>query len=330
MLEAGVLKNPPMTNQREPARLLRCMVTGASGFIGAALVKRLGSRGHAVLAVVRPGTNMARLADASPQVEYAYASLDSLLSIEAQVSNFAPDVVFHLAWWGGNSKRFVNEIDQVLINVPGTLHTAHLARESGAKTFIYFGSCVEYGTYCVPVRESDPAIPKNLYGAAKYVGMQSAEGFCRLSDIRFCSVRPFWTYGPGDDRARMIPGLIEKLLDGQRPELTRGEQLWDFLYIEDAVEAVVGLAEESAASGIFNLASGTAVPLCEVMQHVRDLIDPKLELGLGEVPYAPDQIMHLQGDITRLRQAIGWEPSVSLAEGLRRTVAWHRAQRAIF
>jgi UDP-glucose 4-epimerase len=311
-----------------PMPPLRCVVTGASGFLGAALVEGLVQRGHSVLAVVRPESDRARLANVESKIEFAYASLHNLLTIEAHVAAFAPDVVFHLAWWGGNSKKFVNQADQMLINIPGSMNVVHLARQAHANTFVFYGSGIEYGKYNIPVRETDSAEPTNLYGASKLATMQMAETLCRLSGIRFCSVRPFWTYGPRDDANRMIPALIEKLLDRQRPAITAGKQLWDFLYIDDATEAVIRLAQTSSASGVFNMASGLAVPLGQVAECIRDLIDPGLELGLGDVPYASDQIMHLQGDISRLKHVTGWQPVVGLDDGLRRTVAWHQSKRA--
>ena len=306
---------------------LRCVVTGASGFLGAALVEGLLKHGHRVLAVVRPESDLARLSAVAMRIEFAYASLQDILSISHQVAAYSPDIFFHLAWWGGNSKKFVNEADQILVNIPGSVDVVHLARQAQAKTFIFYGSGLEYGTYNIPVRETDPVEPTNLYGAAKLATMQMAETICRFSGIRFCSVRPFWTYGPRDDANRMIPSLIEKLLDKQRPALTAGKQLWDFLFIDDATEAVIRLAQSPNASGVFNMGSGLAVPLGQVAENVRDLIDPSLDLGLGDVPYPSDQIMHLQADVSRLKSFTGWHPSVGLADGLRRTVAWHKSKR---
>ena len=102
--------------------------------------------------------------------------------------------------------------------------------------------------------------------------------------------------------------------------------MWDYIYVDDAVAALCAVLE-SQASGCFHLGSGTAVRLRGVMEQIRDFIDPALEIGFGEVPYAPDQVMHLQADIRRLRAATGWEPQIPLAEGLRRTVDWYRMER---
>jgi nucleoside-diphosphate-sugar epimerase len=141
-----------------------------------------------------------------------------------------------------------------------------------------------------------------------------------------------------DTATHMLPTLIETLLRRERPALTACEQQWDYLYIEDAAEALYQAAMTQAAmtqaamtpaaSGIFNLSSGSATSLLNVVTRVRDLIDPALPLGIAEVPYREGQVMHLEGSIERLSAATGWQPRVSLEEGLARTVAWHRASRA--
>ena len=97
--------------------------------------------------------------------------------------------------------------------------------------------------------------------------------------------------------------------------------------MEDAVEAIWQVAASPKATGIFNLGSGEAYAIRSIVERIRDLIDPDLLLGFGEVPYRPDQIMHLQADISRLREVSGWSPQVSLDEGLRRTVKWYRENR---
>src|SRR5205809_3338037 len=118
----------------------------------------------------------------------------------------------------------------------------------------------------------------------------------------------------------MIPYLIDALHHGERPALTLGEQSWDYIYVRDAAEAIYMAAAAGGASGAFNLGSGEAHTLRSVVERVRDLVDPSLPLGFGEVPYRPDQVMHLQADITRLKALTGWHPRTTLDEGLRWTV----------
>jgi UDP-glucose 4-epimerase len=115
----------------------------------------------------------------------------------------------------------------------------------------------------------------------------------------------------------------------ERRPLTGGAQAWDYLYIEDTAEALCQAAVNDGAHGVYNLGAGEAYPIRSLVERIRDLIDPALPLGFGELPYLPDQSMHLQADIHRFQNATGWSPEVSLEAGLKSTIAWYRANRAL-
>ncbi|MCU1225283.1 MAG: Nucleoside-diphosphate-sugar epimerase [Edaphobacter sp.] len=306
---------------------MRCLITGVSGFLGSHLARALIAEGHDVLAIVRPTSDLWRLDEIKSKLSFAFATLNTIETAREPIAKFRPEVAFHLAWTGGNSNKFVNQLSQVFENVPGTLELVRILAEAGCATVIYAGSSVEYGVFNIPASESDLPKPANLYGAAKYGAEVLVNGLCHAYRMRFCGVRVFWTYGPQDEAVRMIPSVIASLLDVQRPRLTEGRQLWDFLYIDDAVRAFLLLASTVSAEGVFNLGSGQPVTIRAVVESIRDLIDPSLELGFGEVPYGANQVMHLQPDVSQLQTATGWRPEVGLTDGIRRTVEWHRAQR---
>jgi nucleoside-diphosphate-sugar epimerase len=208
--------------------------------------------------------------------------------------------------------------------VGGSLELVRLAGELRCRDWIGLGSVLECGHYEVPHPEDVVARPASLYGAAKHGVSLMAERLCRIYGVRFLWLRLFYAYGPGDDPVRLIPYVITTLLRGEKPSLSPGEQRWDYLYADDLSEALVRLARTPDAQGVFNLGSGESHTIRHIVETIRDLIDPSLPLGFGEVGYRPDQIMHLRADIGKLRAATGWQPRASLAEGLRRTVDWHR------
>jgi len=199
-----------------------------------------------------------------------------------------------------------------------------LAAEAGCKTFVALGSQAEYGPQNRLLRESDPTEPTSTYGVAKLCALQASRHLARQMGMRFAWIRIFSLYGPRDNPDYMIPSLIEKLLRGEKPSLTSGEQLWDYLYVQDAAEAIAAVAQTTGAEGVFNLGSGRTETIRQTVRQIRDLIDPSLPLGFDEVPYRPDQVMHLQADISRLRAATGWTPRTMLADGLAQTIQWHR------
>jgi nucleoside-diphosphate-sugar epimerase len=186
------------------------------------------------------------------------------------------------------------------------------------------GSQAEYGPHHGALDETAATRPTTVYGVTKLCACFYAERLCRDQGIRFAWLRLFSSYGPSDDSAWMIPSVVIQLLRGQRPALTAGLQRWDYIHVADVATALIAVAQTPTAEGVFNLGSGEAPLLREVVEAIRDRIDQSLPLGFGEVPYRTDQVMHLQADIRRLREATGWRPRVPLREGLAQTIEWYR------
>jgi len=299
-------------------------VTGATGHIGSHLVRYLLERGVEVAALVRPMTsNLWRIEDIFHSLHIIEGDLSNIDHSNAAIQEFAPEIIIHLGWHGVSS-GYRNDPAQITQNLSGSLKLWELAQESGCRKWIGLGSQAEYGPLNRVLTEDLPTRPVTTYGVAKLcLGLLSAK-LCDAYGIGFAWLRFTAAYGPMDDPNHMIPELILRLLRGEKPSLTLGEQRWDYLYVEDAVEAIWRAAITPEAQGIFNLGSGQAHTIRSIVERIRDLIDHNLPLGFGEVPYRPDQIMHLQADISRLKQATGWAPQVSLDEGLQQTVEWFR------
>jgi nucleoside-diphosphate-sugar epimerase len=126
-----------------------------------------------------------------------------------------------------------------------------------------------------------------------------------------------------DNPAWMIPYVTRLLLEGGKPSLTKAEQVWDYIYVEDVASAILAVLETSNATGLFNLGSGKAVALRLIIEKIRERINSNLPLGFGDLPYRSDQVMHLEADITRLTNVTGWLPNVTLDTGLRKTIDWY-------
>ena len=299
---------------------MRCLVTGASGFIGRHLVPKLLSRGHELTVLVRGPSKLAE----AERVRVVKGDFTNLLGLQEALALNAVDMTIHLAWEGVTGEDR-NRTQQITGNVRGTLALWETVSEAGCKAWMGLGSQAEYGTTMGPVSEECPTMPVTAYGAAKLATSILTRQLCQLSAMRFVWLRLFSGYGPGDDPRHMIPVLIAALLNGQKPAVTPCEQLWDYLYIDDIVEAMVACIERDI-EGTFNLGGGCTVPLRWVVESIRDCIDRELPVGFGAVPYRPDQVMHLEADITRLASAVGWRPRTELQEGLRQTVDYYRTR----
>ena len=301
---------------------MRIAITGATGFLGSHLVRELLERGHEIALLIRPGSSTWRLADVLGRVECVEGCLEEIGAARAALGRFAPQAVAHLAWRGvGNTDR--NDPSQAR-NVPSTVELAALCADIGAEVFVGAGSQAEYGPHSRPIREDDETRPTTLYGKAKLAAGGMAAQVAGDRGMRFAWLRIFSTYGARDADHWLIPGMIGTLRAGRRMSLTRCEQRWSFLHARDAASAWRAVIENRDAAGIYNLGHPEAPALRDTVTMLRDLVDPNADLGFGEVPYRPDQVMVLQPDVGRLA-ALGWEPRVPIDVGLRETVEWYDA-----
>ncbi len=304
---------------------MKILLTGATGFLGAHTARRLERADVEVALLARPQSNLWRLQPLPKNARVIHGELEKLP--EPEIKAFGADVIIHAAWHGVTNQHR-NDPAQISANLEPTVKLVELAQSCGVAHFVGLGSQAEYGPLNKKISETDATNPTTLYGVTKLAACHLTRQLCAQANIRWAWLRVFSTYGPMEDLTWMIPYLIRSLLRGERPALTACEQLWDFLYGPDAAEAICAVALQPRASGVFNLGSGRAEPLRKIVETLRDAIDPKLPLGIGEVPYRPDQVMHLEADVRRLEEATGWTPATSLEEGLSRTVAWHRAELA--
>lgn len=303
---------------------MRVLLTGATGFVGLHVARCLLAHDGEVAAVVRPESNAWRITDILPRLHVIHGDISHMSAMTNEICAFAPDVTVHLAW-RGVEKNDRNDSAQIA-NLYATLNLLEVVHAAGCEVWVGLGSQAEYGICDRAIAENMPAHPESMYGVTKLSTCLLTRQLCKFHNIRFVWLRLFSTYGPGDDPTCMIPYVVMSLLRGECPALTPGEQKWDYLFVQDVAEAVYSVASKPDVQGIFNLGSGETHTVREVAEQIRDLINPNLPLGFGQVPYRPNQIMHLQADISRLRQATVWVPRVSLRDGLEATIAWYRSR----
>lgn len=308
-----------MTHGIAPTRIF---VTGASGFVGAATVRKLVKQGRNVAVLLRANSDPWRIASVMPHLEVIRGDLSRLDEVADAVIDFAPQAVAHLAWEGVKGGDRNHRMQ--LANVQAAFSLYQLARRAGAAYMVGLGSQAEYGPCSGVIHETTSTNPTTVYGATKLCTGLTLDRLARSENFAFGWLRLFSTYGPGDDPSWLIPYTTLQLLEGNRPALTPAEQVWDYLYVDDVAAGVVA-AIDRQISGFFNLGSGDPVRLKNIINIVRDHIDPNLPLGYGEIDYRPDQVMHLEADVHALKQATGWRPSVSLEEGIAETINWFRA-----
>lgn len=298
------------------------IITGATGAIGTALCNKLIENGKNVYVICRPDSKRIDAIPVSEKVHIIFCDLSDLQMLP-ELINIRIDAFYHFAWANtfGSGR---NDMDSQIKNIQYTIDAVKVANKLGCKVFIGAGSQAEYGRVEGVLRPDTPTFPENGYGIAKLCAGRMSRIECEKKGIEHIWVRILSIYGPHDGKNTMISSTIEKLLKGQVPELTEGIQQWDYLYSEDAAEALYLCALYGKNNAVYPLGSGKAYPLKEYIVTIRNIIDPSLKLGIGVIPYGPLQVMHLQADISALQKDTGFCPRYSFSEGIQRTIDWQK------
>lgn len=301
-------------------RITGAVITGPTGALGTALCRELAEGGVTVYAVCHPNSHRAGELPKHNRIIRIDCDISELSRLPELIGGRA-EVFYHLAW-AHTIGPGRNDMTAQTDNIRYTLDAVRAAGALGCQVFIGAGSQAEYGRVSGALRPDTPCFPENGYGMAKLCAGQMSRVECGRLGLEHIWTRILSLYGPGDGQATMISGVIRQLLRGQRPPLTEGRQIWDYLYSGDAARAFALLGEKGKNGKTYILGSADARPLKEYLFDLRDAIDPGLELGFGEVPYGPGQVMHLEADITDLTRDTGFIPRTDFREGIRRTIDW--------
>lgn len=306
-------------------QIRKVIITGASGPLGVMLIKECIRNNVQVLAIVRPNSKNRRNIPIHELVRVIECDITHIESVSESIKEQF-DVCFHLAWTHtgdkGRGDPFLQEE-----NILATLKAARCALQLGCKVFIGAGSQAEYGKLDKKANELTEERPNTMYGVTKLAAGRLAMEYCKQNGMRCNWVRIFAVYGPYENDYIFTSYVIRSLLAGEEPELTPCEQIWDYLYTEDAVHALWLVAGKAKESGIYCLGSGAPKSIKEYVSIIRDTIDPDMSLGIGQKDYSENQIMHLEADISKLQKDIGFQPRISFEEGIAKTVQWYLQKR---
>lgn len=301
------------------------VVDGATSMLGLALINECIEKKIKVLAIARKGSKRLERLPKSGYVEIVLCDQEEMADLDVE-SMEKYEVYYHFAW--GNV--LAQERRNVTLQEPNigyTFDAVHLAKRLGCKRFVGAGSQAEYGRVSGLIGPDTPVNPEVAYGVAKYAAGKMAMILCDSLAIECIWTRTFSVYGIGDNDTTLIMYTIDKLFKGERPIFTKAEQKWDYLYSKDAGEAFLLIGEKGKKGKTYCIGSGESRPLWEYIYAVRDEVDPRLTLGIGEMEYAPLQVMNLQADISDLKKDTGFEPRYSFEEGIRETIEWYKSRK---
>ena len=306
---------------------MRALVTGGTGFIGRHLVQSLVRRGDAVAVVGRRRRETLPEGALPPGVAYHAADLGETDAAGRLMAELRPDLVFHLASAVDVARDLSHLEAQVRSTQMAAVHVARACLAHGVGRLVHVGTCEEYGNGPAPFRESQDPAPVSPYSAAKAAATAFVRMLCTAFALRAVVVRPFLTYGPGQEADLFLPALIRSALARRDFPMTGGEQTREFNYVDDIVAGLLRSAEVDGVEGlVLNLGCAEPRRIRDVAALVLDLMGHPMRAELGKLPYRPGETWEFYCDNTRARQLLGWSPQVALEEGLRRTIAWYRAR----
>lgn len=297
---------------------MKVFITGASGFIGAHVTRALISRGHSVAVLAIPGDQLWRLQDILKKFEIKQGTLEDKENVRQTLMEFRPDACIHLAWYAEPGK-YLHSPENIssLISSLGLLN--ELIR-SGCQQVLMAGTCAEYEAGPSCLTEESSTRPATLYAEAKlYCGLLGRR-LADLSKTNFAWGRIFYPYGPQEDERRLVPAVIRSLLHGKPFPATQGDQIRDYVHVEDVATAFCVMVEKQA-NGVFNISSSIPVTIRHLLETIGNLIGRENLIQFGALPYRDWEPPSIFGDSRRLK-ALGWKPSYTLVQGLQKTIQW--------
>lgn len=300
---------------------MRAFISGANGFIGSQLARRLVKDGVDVHALIRPESDTERIADIIANVHVVYGDL---LRPEqgwlTQLGEINPDTCFHFAWYAEPGVFLTSPLN--LQYLAASLHLAEGVAKAGCKKLVIAGSFSEYDQDLGYLTEDSALRPNTPYGAAKVALYQALAPWATREGIELVWPRIFSVYGPGEDEKRFVPAVILAALKGETTRLTPGEQLRDYQHVADAAEAVWAVVK-SGITGAVNIGSGKPIAIGELAMEIGKIVGRPELIRLGDLPYRAGEAMFVCANTSRLQET-GWRPRYDLQRGLEETIEWWR------
>lgn len=310
-------------------------MAGINGFIGAAVARCLKARGWRVIGLLRAGRSWDRLAEIAG-LELIEVEAYTPEALSRALSRIQAEVAINLAA-AGIAPGASDAVELLQGNAFLAWHLLEAAAQRGIRRFLQIGSCAEYGPGQpgVLMSENWQQEPISCYGAAKLAATHLARVQALRLNVPIAILRLFGVYGPDEARHRLLPTIMAGLLADQGVDLTGGLQQRDWLYIDDAAEALACAAEAEdlgATGSIYNICTGQPTSVRDVGEEARAALNADANLlRWGALPYRADEPMWVVGDASRFRSLTGWQPRYTWYEGVRATVralAPHRASVA--
>jgi nucleoside-diphosphate-sugar epimerase len=294
---------------------VKVLVTGAAGFVGSHVLRDLLAHGHEPVALVRSETSLWRIED-----------LRGSVVVVDELGGVRPDACIHLAWYAVPGK-YLDAAHENVASLEASLRLLDELSSAGCAHVVMAGTCAEYDTESGLLREDSPTRPATVYAACKLACALIGGIRARQLGIGFSWARLFYLYGSYEDGRRLVPAVINAVLDGREFAATSGMQVRDYLHVADVARGLGALAE-GLHGGTFNVCSGEPVAMKDLISEAARMAGDERLVKFGALEPRAWEPASILGDSSHLRDVTGWAPSLSLGEGLQDTVEWWKRRRA--
>lgn len=298
----------------------KVIVTGANGFVGSAVCRELIEQGIEVIAVVRHLDKSVSDLSVSHGLRVVSADLSEFRTLSKRIHDRDVDTLYHFAWTG-SAGQLRGNMDIQMKNVKYTCETVKAAAEIGCKRFVFASSIMEYEITKIMETEATPDI-NTMYCSAKVAANYMARtiaGYLKVDYIRAVISN---IYGPGESSPRLINTSLRKMLIGEHCSFSSGNNMYDFIYVTDAVKALVALGKAGKVNRSYYIGSQNPKPLKEFLIEMRDCVDPNIQIGLGEIPFNGASLSYDEFDINAVKEDTGFISEISFKEGIEKTILW--------
>ncbi len=310
----------------------KVFITGADGFIGSHVTEACVAAGARVVALScyssfdSDGWLDDLVPEVRAQIEIVRGDIRDVAFLRTAMRG--SDVVLHLAALIGIPYSYVSPSSYVEVNVQGSLNVFLAAQDVGVSRIVQTSTSEVYGTALTrPIKEDHPLRGQSPYAASKIGSDKMAEAMVRSANLPIVILRPFNTYGPRQSQRAVIPTVVRQALEPNLPQIEVGDTTTerDWLYVEDTARAFVAAATANLEYGeAYNAGSGTTVTVGSMIEQVKQLARTDKPVVSKAERMRPEhsEVRVLQADFTRFETATGWRPTVTLAQGLAKTIAW--------
>lgn len=298
------------------------LVTGANGFVGRAVTQRLVEDNYYVYALVRKASIVDKSLLNSKSIKIVYCDMSEYSNLEniIDLNKEEIDVFFHFAWEGSAGKKREDEIIQ-LHNIKYSCDAVRSAKRLHIKKFIFASSIMEYEIGKLMRTEKMPG-KETVYCTAKMAANYMSRTIAASVGIEYISAVISNIYGPGEYSSRLINSSIAKMLNGEHISFTAGEQLYDFIYITDAANIFVRIAEMGRANETYYVGNSQQRKLKDFLLKLGGIIDPTAVIGLGELEYNGVSLDYTELDTEKVQKQLNYYPEITFEEGIKITKEW--------